>query len=100
LGQINATGLGFIKISIGQIINQNAGLKGIKMEKVTAYKAPGGILETNPLRAFAWKLHHISKQHSEFGSPGHKIEFSEALWLLENKEAVKALIADYEKELL
>ena len=69
------------------------------MEKVTAYKAPGGILETDPLRAFAWKLHHMSKQPREFTGPASKIEFAEALWLLENKDAVKKLIAEYEQEL-
>ena len=69
------------------------------MEKVTAYRCPNGALETDPLRAFAWKLNHLSKQSREFGSPSEKIDFSSSLWLLENKDAVKDLIADYEKEL-
>lgn len=70
------------------------------MEKVTAYRCPNGALETDPLRAFAWKLNHLSKKQSqEFSSSSEKIDFSSALWLLENKDAVKELIADYEKEL-
>ena len=68
------------------------------MEKVTAYRCPGGTLETDPLRAFAWKLNHLSKQSREFGGPAEKIDFSSALWLLENKDAVKNLIAEYESE--
>ena len=69
------------------------------MEKVTAYRCPNGALETDPLRAFAWKLSHLSKKSREFSSPSEKIDFSAALWLFENKDVVKALIDEYEKEL-
>ena len=68
------------------------------MKKVTAYRCPNGVLETDPLRAFAWKLSHLSKHQREFSNPSEKIDFNSALWLLENKDVVKNLIAEYESE--
>lgn len=69
------------------------------MEKVTAYKCPGGILETDPIRAYAWKLHKESKKHLGNGDYNLAIEFSAALWIIDNKDKVKALLNEFEKEI-
>lgn len=61
------------------------------MDKVTAYKAcPGAPLETNPVRAYAWKLEKISEK---------KISFSAALWILENPLEVKSIIDECDEEI-
>lgn len=60
------------------------------MEKVTAYRAgKGAPLETDPLRAYAWKLTNISD---------NQVGFSDALWILQNGLDVSIIISQYEKE--
>jgi hypothetical protein len=68
------------------------------LTKIEAYRCPNGHLETDPVRAFAWKLSHLSTLSSPMGS-STKLEFTECLWILENKETVKKVIEALEKEL-
>lgn len=61
------------------------------MKKVVAYKSGyGAPLETDPKRAYAWSLEKNSDK---------EISFSSALWILENRDKIKSLINDYEKEI-
>ena len=62
------------------------------LNKVEAYRCPNGALETDPLRAFAWKLSSLS--------PDARIDFSVALWIMGNKDIVKKVIEAFEKEIL
>lgn len=60
------------------------------MDKVTAYKAGNGApLETDPTRAFAWKLEAMSEK---------RVSFSNALWILQNSDKIKAIIDEYKNE--
>jgi hypothetical protein len=68
------------------------------LTKIDAYKCPNGHLETDPLRAFAWKLSHLSTENSPMGS-STKLDFSECLWIMKNRALVKQVIEALEKEL-
>lgn len=68
------------------------------LTKIEAYRCPNGALETDPVRAFAWKLSDLSSKSSS-GGTYTKLEFSQSLWVLENKEMVKRVIESLEKEL-
>lgn len=68
------------------------------LSKVEAYKCPNGALETDPLRAFAWKLSSLSSTSSTTGT-SNRLDFSESLWVLENRATVKKVIEALEKEL-
>lgn len=68
------------------------------LTKIEAYRCPNGALETDPVRAFAWKLSDLSSKSSS-GGTYTKLEFSQSLWVLENKEMVKKVIEALEKEL-
>jgi hypothetical protein len=61
------------------------------LTKVKAYKCPNGVLETDPLRAFAWKLSSLS--------PQEKVTFTAAIWILENRAVVKEVIDALESEM-
>ncbi len=71
------------------------------MKKVTAYVCPKGNLERDPIRAFAWKLSEMSNNHStsSIGNTKEVIDFSEALWIIENRDKVSALFAELEQEI-
>lgn len=71
------------------------------MKKVTAYVCPQGHLERDPIRAFAWKLSAMSNNHSasSFGNTKEVIDFSEALWIIENRDKVSSLFAELEQEI-
>ena len=71
------------------------------MKKVTAYVCPKGNLERDPTRAFAWKLHAISvpKRSDPITSPKEVLDFSQALWIVENRNEVLKLLEEYEAEL-
>ena len=64
------------------------------MKKVIAYKAENHVLETDPVRASAWDIHHKSKQNS-----GAEISFSAALWLIENQNTITEILENLKKEL-
>lgn len=68
------------------------------LSKVEAYKCPNGALETDPVRAFAWKLSSLSSTSSTTGT-SNRLDFSESLWVLENRATVKKVIEALEKEL-
>lgn len=68
------------------------------LSKVEAYKCPNGTLETDPVRAFAWKLSSMSSTATSTGS-ANKIDFSASLWVMENRDDVKKVIEALEKEL-
>lgn len=68
------------------------------LNKVEAYKCPNGALETDPVRAFAWKLSSLSATSSTTGTH-NRLDFSECLWILENRDAVKKVIEALEREL-
>lgn len=68
------------------------------LSKVEAYKCPNGALETDPVRAFAWKLSSLSSTSSTTGT-SNRLDFSESLWVLENRATVKKVIESLEKEL-
>jgi len=68
------------------------------LTKIEAYRCPNGAMETDPVRAFAWSLSHLSKETSPMGT-STKLEFSECLWILENRTLVKQVIEALEKEL-
>ena len=68
------------------------------LTKIEAYKCPNGVLETDATRAFAWKLSDLSSKSSSIGTHT-KLEFSQSLWIMENKETVKKVIEAFEKEL-
>jgi hypothetical protein len=68
------------------------------LTKIEAYRCPNGGLETDLVRAFAWKLSDLSSKSSSIGS-SIKLNFSESLWVLENRETIKKVIEALEKEL-
>ena len=68
------------------------------LSKVEAYKCPNGALETDPVRAFAWKLSSLSSTSSTTGT-SNRLDFSESLWVLENRATGKKVIESLEKEL-
>lgn len=68
------------------------------LSKVEAYRCPNGALETDPVRAFAWKLSSLSSTSSTTGTH-NRLDFSESLWVLENRATVKKVIEALEKEL-
>ena len=68
------------------------------LSKVEAYRCPNGALETDPVRAFAWKLSSLSSTSSTTGT-SNRLDFSESLWVLENRATVKKVIEALEKEL-
>ena len=68
------------------------------LTKIEAYRCPNGVLEKDPVRAFAWKLSDLSSKSSSNGTYT-KLEFSQSLWVLENKDIVKKVIEALEKEL-
>jgi hypothetical protein len=68
------------------------------LTKIEAYRCPNGVLEADPVRAFAWKLSSLSMYASSAGT-SLNLDFSQALWIIENRETVKKVIEAFENEL-
>lgn len=65
-----------------------------KLDKVIAYHCKNGILETDPVRAYAWKLHHLAKDGRD-----EKVSYGAALWIVKNRETVEEIFKELEEEL-
>ena len=64
-----------------------------QLTKVTAYKCPKGTLETDPIRAYAWKLNDLATDGRD-----ESVSFGAALWILKNKEVVVEIFKELEDE--
>lgn len=66
------------------------------MEKTVCYKCSTGQLETDVHRAFAWELERALNNNNDDNFNG-VISFSEALFLLKNKNLIKTIFNEYEQ---
>ena len=66
------------------------------MKKIEAYQSVDGTYESTPERAIGWDIKRYSKKNDR---TGHVIDFTQALWIIENRDFLRTMFDDLEAEL-
>lgn len=67
-------------------------------KKELTYNCPNNVRETDPYRAAAWYLREASVYHDNMMGARHRLDFTHALWVVENADKVREIFDALDEE--